>query len=270
MQRFRHWVLSPVIAALLTVGAAACRFQQTPEDPVSPLGGTGSVTYGRMHGYAALVNTDGSRLGDKSGIRVQVEGTALSAVTAKGGEWIIEGLPAGTYDMTWTKEGFGFTKKRGVRFNGQTAGLGPKAFVVEVPAFTVALTADSLESDELVLAGQLRGRIPVSPVIRLFLATSPAVSASPAQYRASLAFAPDIPVVIDPDPDDGEATVPFQIRINVSRLEESGWKDGITGYIVAHADAGFAQSYTDSLSGREVFTTLNPFASNVRRVALPH
>jgi hypothetical protein len=50
---------------------------------------------------------DGQVLQDRSGVNVQVRGTDISTLTDSNGAWELNGLPTRTYDITFSKEGFG-------------------------------------------------------------------------------------------------------------------------------------------------------------------
>jgi len=55
MQTFRSLAVLSDDPSLRATGAATCRFPWAPGDPVSPIGGAGSVAYGRLPGTGALV-----------------------------------------------------------------------------------------------------------------------------------------------------------------------------------------------------------------------
>src|SRR5688500_3977107 len=58
--------------------------------------------------YTDFVSNDRRKI--LSGAAVQVEGTPFSAVSDSNGRWEIHGLPAGTYSVTCSKEGYATVK----------------------------------------------------------------------------------------------------------------------------------------------------------------
>lgn len=61
---------------------------------------------GTLHGKVELYDMRGNPLADHSGVKVTAEGTSYQAVTGADGIWQIKDLPAGTYNLRFSKDGF--------------------------------------------------------------------------------------------------------------------------------------------------------------------
>ena len=104
---------APLFALLLLSLASGC----TTESPVSsvsstPLTGTlkGRVQFGSMD-RADYPMAPGAAT-------VSVEGTGISTTTDSLGRWQIDSLPAGTYDLSFTRSGFATRREVGFQFVG--------------------------------------------------------------------------------------------------------------------------------------------------------
>jgi hypothetical protein len=101
---------------------------------------------GRWQGWATV--SDYSTLTpDQSGIAVHVDSTPYMALTDSSGHWVIDSLPTGTYDLTFTKEGYNAVSVYGVPFVGGGSAyfsLSPNISLTRTP--TVAITELKLNS----------------------------------------------------------------------------------------------------------------------------
>ena len=61
---------------------------------------------GTFKGNVALVNARGDTLPDYSGATVSIEGTLFQATSSATGDWEIDNVPAGVYNLILTKPGF--------------------------------------------------------------------------------------------------------------------------------------------------------------------
>ncbi|HET9135863.1 MAG TPA: carboxypeptidase-like regulatory domain-containing protein [Candidatus Kapabacteria bacterium] len=68
---------------------------------------SGSDVTGTLKGLIVLYDSSGQLVSDKSGVRIELVGTNFSAVTDTGGLWMIENLPSRTYDLKFSKPGYG-------------------------------------------------------------------------------------------------------------------------------------------------------------------
>jgi hypothetical protein len=104
MRRFH--LLLPV--ALLLCGIPAC--QQAPT--------AASVMTGTLKGGVTLFDQNLAPTTDGSGVTVTFEGSGYSTTTDSTGLWTMDGLPTGTYDITYSRQGYGSIRQFGFPFVG--------------------------------------------------------------------------------------------------------------------------------------------------------
>ncbi len=67
-----------------------------------------------IQGLILLYDEDGNRLTDMSGIEVSIDNSTVSTKTATDGKWKLDSIPYGTYDISYSKDGFGSGKIMGL------------------------------------------------------------------------------------------------------------------------------------------------------------
>jgi hypothetical protein len=135
MQRVGY--LTVLLLSLSSLVLVACE-----SDPIAPAGD--------ISGYASLRDERGERLTDQSGMRIQLRGTNFSTLTDTAGRWTISGVPAGIYDLDYSKPGFASNQFRAFQFvGGGTAYLGT---VVEL----IRSRADTMLIEKLTYEPELR------------------------------------------------------------------------------------------------------------------
>jgi hypothetical protein len=102
------------LLALLFV-AAGCSDSNTATTETTG-GGVGSS--GDFMGNLRLYDYRGRPMADRSGAKVQIEGTSFSAITDKNGDWIIHNLPTRTYAISFSKENFSTRRNPSYTFVG--------------------------------------------------------------------------------------------------------------------------------------------------------
>ena len=248
-------IIFPGITGLLTsvliLCCIGCKGADGPQGPAGP-----SLT-GDIIGYAYLVDVNGTRASDNSGIAVSVEGKSTSATTSADGRWVLSGLSSGTYTINMQKTGFGLRKVVGLQFVGGGQEWWGTTSLYQIPSFTVTGLAATISSGMVNISGNLTGSFPANyRYLRLFLSTSNTVSSSPSNYS----YAPGVSVY---------NSTSFLVDVSPSSLSYYGITSGSTVYIVAYADSWGTMSYIDLITGRSFYTTLNPTPSNVVSVVVP-
>jgi hypothetical protein len=126
---------------------------------------------------------------DHSGINISIDGTTLSAVSNKYGNWIIKGMQEGEFTVTATKAGYLQTSKRTFSFYNDTTSGSPRyldsgLILYEIPTAQVTLfQPEENESQvngfhkEILLNGEfINAKTGKKPSIKLFFYDNESVS----------------------------------------------------------------------------------------------
>src|SRR5579871_1994205 len=90
----------------------------TKQGPAGPAGPAGPSLTGAISGFVTLYDQYGEVMSNDSGVIVTVVGKNISAATNASGRYILTGLSTGSYDITYTKAGYGPTESISVNFVG--------------------------------------------------------------------------------------------------------------------------------------------------------
>ena len=78
-----------------------------------------SSSPGFVGGYVSLLDSLGNFFrGSDTGIHVSLDPSALETITNSSGDWEIDSIPAGTYDITIRKDGYGMSQYFGIPIGG--------------------------------------------------------------------------------------------------------------------------------------------------------
>lgn len=268
-------LLSSLLASFFLVSCGG----NDPSDP-------GNRLVGVLAGHVELADEQGTLLSDHSGAVITVEGTDYTGTTDAQGNWSIENLPAGTYVVSTTKDGFTTVKEFGVAFVGGGTDYLSQVLLVKLPAFTVgnlklemvdqasrlyledSASSDSLTMDYVTIAPQavVSGTFsePISPGshyrVQFYLGRDATVSKEPGTFVGMFediitereGLAAGLP------PLQGDFT--FWIDKRLSLL---GFSKGETIYVVAYPVAVQGATYYDPVQQRTIDTRLVDAPSNV-------
>lgn len=73
---------------------------------------------GNIVGFINLVDENGVEVEDKSGVNVSINGLSNSATTNRNGRYELSNVPAGTYNLIYTKAGYGNYNRHSYQFIG--------------------------------------------------------------------------------------------------------------------------------------------------------
>lgn len=104
------------------------------EDPNDP----GNRLSGILSGDVELVDEYGLKLADYSGVSVSVEGTSYTTTTNSEGYWRFDELPAGTYILKFTREGFAENRLYNLQFVGGGHYFIGKTRLLRLPTFSIS------------------------------------------------------------------------------------------------------------------------------------
>jgi hypothetical protein len=247
-------------------------------NPVEPGGGeytAESPSEGSLWGSVAVVNKYQERMQDKGGVIVTIEGTPRSTISSFSGFWEFTELPEGEYTITWTKPGFGYSRKVGIQYPGTGSVHGPKAQISEIPNFAIGGLVDSSGTDAVYVKGTITGEPTPVSFARFYLGRSPTVSYLANNHDTSFArqlFVPpgDGTTSSHSDGDDGMALPrSFTLLLQGDELRGAGFARGSVVYLIGYSDSPQAQSYVDPQTKKRFYTTINMAPSNVLRVIVP-
>jgi hypothetical protein len=188
---------------------------------------------GTLHGNARLYDFGGYAL-DNSGITVQFEKTGYSTITEASGNWSMKGLPTGTYNITFSKEGYDSYRVYGFQFVGGGDVYGPNQPLlpllptVSILDFKVS-NIDRSNVDNLMYS--LGGRLSSATKgigVRIFLGHDSTVSSDPLTYSFTFTM------IIDALTGEFDQRAYFA----TSSLTSYGFKRGDRVYMVAYPVAG--------------------------------
>jgi hypothetical protein len=224
------------------------------------IGPAGPSLTGDLIGYAFLYDVNGNQLVDNSSITVSIDGNNISATTAADGRWVLSGIKTGTYNLTFTKAGYGTHKTIGMEFVGGGQAYYGSEYLYQIPSFTITGLSATTSTGQVNIAGTLYGSLPTSyyRYIRLFIGTSPTVSSDPKNYAfTNLVYAYN-------------SSTSFSSTIDKQTINYSGISSGQTIYIVAYAASSYGyDSYIDITTGKYYYPSINPTPSNVVSVVVP-
>jgi hypothetical protein len=79
---------------------------------------TGNPQVGNISGVVILFDTTQNEMASNGGVSVEIEGTNYRAVSDSTGFWILHNVPASTYSLKFSKEGFATVKNMSVSLVG--------------------------------------------------------------------------------------------------------------------------------------------------------
>lgn len=223
-----------------------------------PTGPAGPSLSGALSGYIVLVNSDGFQPANRGGVSVSLDPTSLSAQTNSTGKWIIPDVKTGTYNLTYSKSGYGISKSIGTQYvGGNDRDLG----------VIYLCTPPSISFDSLAYFQKKADS--TSIWIRAYLSTD----ATGIPYRTLLAFSHDTNITSATSVN--QYTLFFNtsfangidstnIKITPEIFSTAGFSIGDTVYVAGYlANAGTnTSSYLDTASGRTQYTNFNTQRSN--------
>ena len=221
-------------------------------------GPTGPTLTGDVIGYCYIYDVLGTNVVNHSGVLVTAEGSNKSAITDSSGRFFITGLSTGTYNIAYSKSGYGTRKTISYQFvgNGQ-AYLGPVG-ISQLPVFSITNLRAVKSADTIKISGTLTGSLPIgNRWIRLFFGKSSGVSFNPSDYLYN------IPVGA------GNASTTFSTNMSAQSFYGFGSAAGQTVYIIAYSESYVIDSYIDILTGKFIFPNLNKTPSNIVSVVVP-
>lgn len=147
--------------------------------------GAPGATGGVIRGQVVLLDMVNEPLADASGVQVAVNGTQIMATTGADGVFVLEGVAAGTYSLSATKQGF----KAGSAQNVEVSAAAP----TEVP--DIELTMD-VERPRVVMTNPAAGARDVAVGMDVPIMIKFSDKMDPATVRDAVVISPATPATI--------------------------------------------------------------------------
>lgn len=211
---------------------------------------------GEAIGFVNLYEIEGTLIKDRSGVTISVEGNTNSTTSDSNGRFVLSNLKTGTYNLVFSKQGFGTGKYIGFQFvaggGGQTL---TSAILSKIPSFNVTGLTAKITSGIITLTGSLSGTLPTgSKYVMIFAGTTSNVSSTPANYL----YYQQISI-------EGTSTTLS------TTLYTTLFSKGQTIYVNAYASPinYYAGWYIDLITGRYNWPSLGTTSSNIVSVVVP-
>lgn len=218
---------------------------------------------GEIFGHVYLRDSAQEPLNDHSGILVEILESSASTVTDSDGYWSFDGLPAGIYDIKYSKAGYSWTIQYNVQFVGTGSLAAPLTKLVELPDFSVQnLEVTYDEADQR---------------FNLNVALSPAGPDS--DYRSinvlwSSTPEFDFPPLLDQrvahsSNVGAEEGVVFSRSIPISDLHSKGIASGTTFYLAACPTSNVDAGPLNPRTGEKLLTSCKEEGAVVVKLVMP-
>jgi hypothetical protein len=190
---------------------------------------------------------------------VSIDGTGYTATTGKDGRYVLASVATGTYNISYSKAGFGTTKTISYKFVGGGQDYAGISYMSSIPQHNpTGLAGSTTDTSRIALTATLNGTLAKAGVrIRFFVDTVAGVSSDPQKHYIFSS-------VFNGPPPPSKSVI---WSIYNPELRSYGIRSGQTVYIVAYSD-GYG-SYTDLKTGNLIYSSLNPLASNTLIIKAP-
>lgn len=242
------YILRMVLLASLLLSFSCTRKDNIPVPP------------GGVKGIITSFDEFGREVPFKSSVDIELNGIEnFTGRTDAEGHFDIQGVPPGTYWLQATHPSLSMYRKFGIRvLSNNTTEMSTIRMVQ--PATTIASEIDMFfppaeEFEIVTFTGTIRpaGTFLQRREVRLFFGKTPNVS--PTNYQTSVSA-----INIQSDA--------FLLNLLVSDFIRRGFTRGEMVYAVGYGSSRVGESYINQ-NGTEIFTGLNPLASNVIAFRLP-
>jgi hypothetical protein len=111
---------------------------------------------GNIVGFIHLVDESGNEVNDKSGVTVTLDNTPYSSISDEIGRYELVGVKAGTYNVYFSKEGYGTMKQSGYSFiGGNIPAYVGKTSLYQMPTIVVKSIDVKLEDNMIKISGEI-------------------------------------------------------------------------------------------------------------------
>lgn len=218
------------------------------------------ITSEDITGGVNLYDEGTSILSSHAGMTVTVEGLqpAVSATTDAAGRFTLTNVPFGTYNLVYTKSGYGtfklmnlsHTNSGGATYISLTNSLG------QISTTAVTALSASLVNGDIVISTTVSpgATIANTRYLRFFYSTSSSVSST--NY---MKYSDGMVAQINP----------YLLTRKHTDLVDMGFAAGTTVYVKAYGDSFWANSYLDNVTNKQVFPNLGSSSANAVSFVVP-
>lgn len=262
------------LIALTLVFATACSKNSSEHALINPTTEQQNAT-ASIQGRVELVDLDGNKLSDHSGILISANNGSFTTTTDQSGQFTLKAIPFGQYQISYSKTGYGSGLFASI--NHQTTAqqftlIEKTALMNQVSNIQVTSLQIKDMSNEpgiaaLIDLGIASGSVSIKPVFfnnnnqqkafRLFFSTNQQVDAK--QYQA-------VKKIFVSGLNDNANNYQF----TTTELEKMGFKKGQTVYVNAFGDGNVDDQFTHPENGTTVFPSLAATGSGVSSFQVPN
>jgi hypothetical protein len=256
---------------LALIVMAACGKSSNNHSVVTPVG---EVKKGNITGQVILFDAEGNQAADNSGVAVSADNTSINAKTAANGRWVLDSVPAGTYDVSYAKAGYGTVKTMGLNHqaNNNAATNLPRTLALNAVS-VIKVTAIQTEAFDanptlkpLISAGLMENGVLIEPLF-----TNPTASAKPIRlfFSDKAGAGPGDYLATEKNRYPGKQGVSEDYNYNLTWFAARGFKPGQTVYVTAYGDGFKDDEYANPLTGLSVFPSLSAAGFATASFTLP-
>lgn len=259
---------------LLLIIAAACGKNSSQNTIPVPDLIQASQTRANIAGRILLYDEDGNLAADNSGITIALDNSTVRTTTDASGNWKLDSIPQGTYDITYTKAGYGTGRIMGLHHaatNHQTTNIAKPEMMstisaTEVTAIQIAGFDKNPTVQNMISLGLAHNGVFIEPIF-----TNTSGKLKPVRFYFS-------------DKNDVSSknyTATFKLKMNGTNeitetmifdtkwMNSNGFKAGQTIYVVAHGDGSVDDGYDDPIAGVRIYPSISPKASPTVSFVVP-
>ena len=203
------------------------------------------VLTGNISGFIDLYEEDNTRINDRSGVKVFIEGRNNYAYTNKDGRYTIENVEAGIFNIVFAKEGFGLYKIIAREFVGGGDAYLYSIGLAKLPSFNVtSLNINKVTNQPpyLRISGNLSDARDYSRNVILFFGKREDVSNDPQNY-----------LLVNTAYVYRDSTSYSDSFLEKEYLIERGFTSGETVHVAAYSISNGYWGVYDPITGREFY-----------------
>lgn len=241
----------PTLGYLMIVTLLVAGCKETEKEILVP---SGSGAFGSLYGFVNLINEDGTRRTNRSGVHVSIDGIPSVATTDSAGRWSIPNLLSRSYNINILYPGFGLVRLLSYQYVGGTDVYFGSYALYEKPHYYIAALSDTVNGSFVYIQGTLSDSGNYQRTVVVFMSAD---STGPGYTN----FLIGIITGIAPGQKD------FSMYFVPEELHGWGFPSHSVAYLAAYTFVGLT-SYPDTATGGRIYTSLSDISAR-GRLAVP-